>query len=56
MKRRLTVIAVAVGLLAVGGTSIAEAGTGTTVARDTSGCIVLLPDSARPYTICLFPR
>ena len=57
MKRRATIVTAAVAVLTVGGLSVADASTpSTSLGRDTSGCIVLLPNAARPLTICLFPR
>jgi hypothetical protein len=58
VKRRATIVAAATGLLVLVGSSVAQAGTATSVsvARDTSGCVVLLPDAAQPLTVCFFPR
>lgn len=60
MKRRLAIVAAATGLLAVSGTSIAQAlpsaPEGPSMRADTSGCAVLFPRAANPITICLFPR
>lgn len=58
MKRRATVVAVAVAALAVGGVSTASAASllGGPARQDTSGCLVLFPDAPNPLTICLFPR
>jgi len=57
VKRRLAVIAATVTALGIGSSFVASADAAAPqVARDTSGCVVLLPDAARPLTICLFPR
>ena len=57
MKRRAAIIAIATGLAAVGGSLAAEASAAPlTFGRDSSGCVVLLYDTANPVTFCLFPR
>jgi len=56
VKRRATVIAAATGLLVLVGSSVAQADAAIPSARDSSGCVVLLPDAAQPLTVCLFPR
>jgi hypothetical protein len=57
VKRRVATIAITTGLLTVSGALFADAEAATPmIERDSSGCVVLLGDTAHPLYLCLFSR
>jgi len=58
VKRRAAIVGLLLAGLAAGSAGTAQAaGPGLAASgRDSSGCVVLLPNAANPVTICLFPR
>jgi hypothetical protein len=58
VKRRAAAIAIATGLLTLGGTAAAHADGGSPAVanRDSSGCLVLFYGTPNQLAVCLFPR